>query len=314
MQRIVSGEVDKSTGRLIDWSKALALEMEMPKKSKFAGTRIQIVANQSYNRDVCTNLCCQDTGSEGSEALMCRESSGCDTCKQDSHSKDTYDLHRDLVDELEMTKERLVQLERRLQGKEFDSARTPYHLPPPYSDIVFLTSEGRKVYGHKAVLASQSEVFKVMFSVPMEKGAPIRLEMGYPALDAFILFFYRATVNPSVLRSNLFDLLQAADKYGVRMLKSLCEEEILQSISPTKVLVTYVAGWRNSSDVVKEGVIDYAAKEVDDLSALEGYDTFSKICPEAVMELYDGVVKRLKLKISPQEPSSAGQGQPGLLL
>jgi hypothetical protein len=32
MQRIVSGEVDKSTGRLIDWSKALALEMELSKK------------------------------------------------------------------------------------------------------------------------------------------------------------------------------------------------------------------------------------------------------------------------------------------
>lgn len=136
---------------------------------------------------------------------MCRESSGCDTCKQDPHSKDTCNLHRDLVDELEKTKERLVQLERRLQGKEFDIAPTPYHLPPPYSDIVFQTSEGRKVYGHKVVLvsyllaevmeyifelslmivalyylqsnnlfflcqqASQSEVFKVMFSVPMEK-------------------------------------------------------------------------------------------------------------------------------------------------
>lgn len=32
MQRIVSGEVDKATGRLIDWSKALALEMELSKK------------------------------------------------------------------------------------------------------------------------------------------------------------------------------------------------------------------------------------------------------------------------------------------
>lgn len=38
MQRIVSGEVDKSTGRLIDWSKALALEMEMPKKSQVTST------------------------------------------------------------------------------------------------------------------------------------------------------------------------------------------------------------------------------------------------------------------------------------
>lgn len=32
MQRIVSGEVDKATGRLIDWSKSLALEMDLSKK------------------------------------------------------------------------------------------------------------------------------------------------------------------------------------------------------------------------------------------------------------------------------------------
>lgn len=32
MQRIVSGEVDKATGRLVDWSKALALEMELSQK------------------------------------------------------------------------------------------------------------------------------------------------------------------------------------------------------------------------------------------------------------------------------------------
>lgn len=150
-----------------------------------------------------------------------------------------------------------------------------------------------------------------MFSMPMIEETPLRLKMGYPVLDAFILFFYRATVNPCVLRNNVVDLLQAADKYGVGALKSLCEREILQSLSPTKVLVTYVVGWRNNSDVVKEGVIYYAAKEIDDVSALEGYDTFSKKCPEAVMELYDGVVKRLKRKFSRHEPLSTIQGQPG---
>lgn len=153
-----------------------------------------------------------------------------------------------------------------------------------------------------------------MFSMPMAEGTPLQMEMSYTALDTFILFFYRATVNPCVMRSNVVDLLQAADKYGVGALKSLCEQEILQSLSPTKVLVTYVVGWRNNSDVVKEGVIDYAAKEIDDVSALEGYDTFSKKCPDAVMELYDGVVKRLKRKIPRQEPLSAIQGQPGLLI
>jgi hypothetical protein len=82
----------------------------------------------------------------------------------------------------------------------------------------------------------------------------------------------------------------------VTSLKSLCEQEILNSLNPSKVLVTYVVGWRHNSDVVKEGVIAYAATQVDDVSGLEGYDTFSKNCPEAVMELYEGVVKRLKRK------------------
>jgi hypothetical protein len=121
-----------------------------------------------------------------------------------------------------------------------------------------------------------------MLNMPMVDGSPLQMEMSYIALDAFILFFYRATVNQCILRSHLVELLQAADKYGV--------------------------------GAVKEGVIDYAAKEIDDVSALEGYDTFSKKCPEAVMELYDGVVKRLKRKIPRQEPLSTIQGQPGLLI
>jgi hypothetical protein len=60
--------------------------------------------------------------------------------------------------------------------------------------------------------ASQSEVFKAMFSMPMAEGTPLQMEMSYTALDTFILFFYRATVNPCVMRSNVVDLLQAADK------------------------------------------------------------------------------------------------------
>ncbi|XP_024387143.1 uncharacterized protein [Physcomitrium patens] len=309
MQRIVSGEVDKSTGRLIDWSKALALEMELSKKPQSAGTGIQTMAIQSYSRDLCANLCCQDVGSEGSELTMYKEYIGCDTCKQDTHSKDAYEQYRGLVEELEKTKERLVHLERRLQGKEFDGTGDLDHIPPPYSDVVFESLDGRKVYGHRAVLASQSDVFKAMFSMPMAEGTPLHMEMNYPALDAFIFFFYRATVNQAVLRNHLVELLQAADKYGIEALKSLCEQEILQSLNPTKVLVTYVVGWRHNSDVVKEGVIDYAAKEVDDVSALEGYDTFSKKCPEAVMELYDGVVKRLKRKHPRQEPLSTLQDE-----
>lgn len=41
MQRIVSGEVDKSTGRLIDWSKALALEMELSKKPQVTSCHLK---------------------------------------------------------------------------------------------------------------------------------------------------------------------------------------------------------------------------------------------------------------------------------
>lgn len=119
-----------------------------------AGTGIQTMAIQSYSRDLCANLCCQDVGSEGSELTMYKEYIGCDTCKQDTHSKDAYEQYRGLVEELEKTKERLVHLERRLQGKEFDGTGDLDHIPPPYSDVVFESLDGRKVYGHRAVLVS----------------------------------------------------------------------------------------------------------------------------------------------------------------
>lgn len=150
-----------------------------------------------------------------------------------------------------------------------------------------------------------------MFKTPVVEGSTLKMDMSYVSLDAFILFFYRASVNESVLRSHLVELLQAADKYGVKALKSVCEEEILKSLSPTKVLVTYVVGWKHNSSVVKEGVIEYVALEVDDVSALEGYDTFSKKCPEAVFELYGEVFKRLKRKTSCPESLLAIEGQPG---
>nr|PNR40498.1 hypothetical protein PHYPA_017900 [Physcomitrium patens] len=122
------------------------------------------------------------------------------------------------------TKERRVHLERRLHSKEFEGAGDPDRPPPPYSDIVLETSDGWKAYKHEAVVASQSEDFKAMFSMPMVEEYPLHMETSHTALDTIIFFFYRATVNQGVLRNHLVELLQAADKYGVESLNSICEQ------------------------------------------------------------------------------------------
>lgn len=94
---------------------------------------------------------------------MYKELICCDSCKQDARSKDSYEQHRALVDELEKTKEKLINIERKLQGKDFDCGHYPEHLPPPYSDVAFETPEGRKVYAHKAVLVSFEHLIRSSF-------------------------------------------------------------------------------------------------------------------------------------------------------
>lgn len=63
-----------------------------------------------------------------------------------------------------------------------------------------------------------------MFSMPMVEEYPLHMETSHTALDTIIFFFYRATVNQGVLRNHLVELLQAADKYGVESLNSICEQ------------------------------------------------------------------------------------------
>ncbi len=95
------------------------------------------------------------------------------TCSvTDNHNarpKNAYEQHRALVDELEKTKEKLISIERKLQGLEFEHSQDSDQLPPPYTDIVFESTEGRKVYAHKAVLVSLSYQFGHSFFFLFEK-------------------------------------------------------------------------------------------------------------------------------------------------
>lgn len=129
---------------------------------------IQTNAIQSHKRDRCTNCRCQDILCEGSEPNMYKDLINCDTCTQDAHSKDSYE-HCVSVEELEKSGEKLLNIGQRLQEKEFESAEIQDHPPPPYTDVIFETPEGRKVYAHKAVLVSTCWTLFVFLSVSCQK-------------------------------------------------------------------------------------------------------------------------------------------------
>jgi speckle-type POZ protein len=103
-----------------------------------------------------------------------------------------------------------------------------------YPDVWFLV-EGRRVAGHRALLAARCPLFHAMFGSGMRESRPdAAIELPDTPHDAFVAllhFTYTDTLAPTVTPAGAVELYSLADRFTLDRLKLLCERKFVRSLA-----------------------------------------------------------------------------------
>ncbi len=98
-----------------------------------------------------------------------------------------------------------------------------------YSDIK-IVCKGKQFSCHKVILAGQSTVFDRMFSdennLEVRQGIVTIQDMDQDAMEAFLRFLYTGSFDDQ-MKKHARSLLTTGDKYDVKLLTALAEEELV---------------------------------------------------------------------------------------
>ncbi|KAJ7531721.1 hypothetical protein O6H91_14G056000 [Diphasiastrum complanatum] len=165
------------------------------------------------------------------------------------------------------------------------------------SEIVLTAADGGALRANRSVLVGKSEVFRSMLTSDMISGTigHIDLEdMNTPALIAFIRFLHIAELSPEELNVHAQSLFMAAHIYGVDLLKSICEDFLLKSISPENVFSYLEVGHRCNSKAIQDVSFQIISSQVPQLKLNEYWMALIKKYPEMSVNLSDYLLQKLQ--------------------
>lgn len=136
-----------------------------------------------------------------------------------------------------------------------------------FPDVTFLVG-GKKVHGHRAILAARSPHFAAMFSSGMresrEKEVPIE-EWSHGAFLGLLEFLYTgslAELSPEVA----VELMGLADHSGVDGLKALCEAKLVHALDTGNVAALFSTAHRYGALELKKHCLAFILSNTKDVS------------------------------------------------
>lgn len=147
------------------------------------------------------------------------------------------------------------------------------------------------------VQAAKSQEFENLFRVEVKDNAVEMADMSHEELSTFVRFFYTASVAPKLVVKHSSALLQAADKYKVEYLRSVCEEALVANICKENAISVFVVAKRHCS----EAILDAVLKEATSMGELSTFDEYKQHCQtdaKLLLELYEKLLELKKAKSS----------------
>lgn len=179
------------------------------------------------------------------------------------------------------------------------------------ADVAFDVS-GEKFHAHRVVLAARSPVFKSMFFGSTQddwNDKEISIEDTRPEVfKAMLHFVYKDTLPDLEEHADLEELsdpsscfltpetmiehlLTAADRYGLRQLRWLCESRISQGISVNSVAKILELAQRHQASQLKSACLKFAATNLEEVMKSEGFEYLKENCPSLQLELLQTVAQ-----------------------
>lgn len=153
---------------------------------------------------------------------------------------------------------------------------------------VKIECEGRTFDCHQAILATRSPVFMAMFQSNMkEKDTKIVTIDDFKAevVSEMLNFIYTGNVSDKDIGELGTELLAAADKYQLDLLKNICEERLCSKLKVTNCVEYLVVGDMNQTLKLRRMALKLAAENVDTIIDTDVFKDLFKHEPELAWEI-----------------------------
>ncbi|KAF8770740.1 Protein roadkill like protein [Argiope bruennichi] len=147
----------------------------------------------------------------------------------------------------------------------------------PINSDVTLQVGSKRIPAHWSILCSRSPYFKRMFDSGMLKRVQTSITItDFPlcTMKALVEFLYTANFNQKDDLQELFDLYQAANKYEVMDLRTLCGSRIINNATTDNVCKILQLAHRLNDKALKTQAMELIKLHSDDVFQTEGWKNF----------------------------------------
>ncbi|XP_057318255.1 speckle-type POZ protein B-like [Microplitis mediator] len=153
------------------------------------------------------------------------------------------------------------------------------------SDVILVVGN-EKFNAHKIILSARSPVFSAMFTHKMKENRDN--EVAIPDIEPEIVnklleFIYTDEIND--LDMDAASLLDAADKYQLLKLKSLCEESLSKSASIDNAIELMILADLHNANQLFERVLELVIKNIEDVINTPEYKILEESKPLLLTKL-----------------------------
>ncbi|KAI3994234.1 hypothetical protein MKX01_012491 [Papaver californicum] len=158
-----------------------------------------------------------------------------------------------------------------------------------YSDIQIMPGNGPSIPAHRFLLATRSEVFKIMLSSDLCKSTltdSVSLpEFNHEELETFLEFLYCGKLSKEKFDMHFYCLALAADKYVIPHLQTYSEQHILELLDSSNALKILEISEICSNEVLKVAALESILSHTKEICFSPGFGEFARQNPHLMVHI-----------------------------
>ena len=172
------------------------------------------------------------------------------------------------------------------------------HLGKLFNDKQFSDVEiecgGEIFYCHINILSTRSDYFRAMFQADLAENRTKKVSIkgiDSEVAGEMLNFIYTGGTNDNVLKEKSKELLEAADKYQLDVLKSICEDHLCSNLHINNALENLVFGDFHQASKLRRMAMKVIASNLVKVVETEEYQNLVKHHPSIAAEIPKALVK-----------------------
>jgi len=167
---------------------------------------------------------------------------------------------------------------------------------PDFADVIFKIQEDKFVYGHKVIIGKRCNYLKQLFKQQEEMNnnnfihnriTTIEIEnISEQVLLLIMEFVYTGSISNKIEFSGMIDLLNWANEFGLKELKSLCENNLIYGMDYTNIIELLIAAYKHNLSDLKSFSINFILSNFPEVSKQKSFyklETYPQLLMEVMM-------------------------------